>query len=319
MSTDLPWLCPCCGVSLGSSESVKSSSAPVSARSSWPCPWPWPTSVGPTFTSAKNRSKISSNTSSSRRSLISATRRAALRWVLSASMPGSRAQAITSRASGIEIRTCRSRSRRTNRCSAFSISPPRGRLDVAKAAFAALSAPNAAFAAYGPGSQRSSAAQARAEAPAPAVRRHRRLRGRRTLGLHGVAGPVVGGVVAPLGVLGGTHRAPVELAVVGRGHRVVVLVVVVPVAMSVSVAMPVPVLRNRRVGVDEPGQRLERAPDVAVVLHDHRRGVREHRRRQLLRTEHRQRPRPVDRLRDRRRLAQLQLPDPAHDLHQLRR
>jgi hypothetical protein len=115
---------PLLRVSLGSSESVKSSSAPVSERSSWPCPWPWPASVGPTFTSAKNRSKTSSNTSSSRRSLISATRRAALRWALSASMPGSRAQAIASRASGIEIRICRSRSRRTNRCSAFSISPP---------------------------------------------------------------------------------------------------------------------------------------------------------------------------------------------------
>jgi hypothetical protein len=62
-----------------------------------------------------------------------------------------------------------------------------------------------------------------------------------------------------------------------------VLVVVVPVA--------VPALRHRRVRVDEPRLRLQHAPDVAVVLHDDRGRVRQHRRRQLLHPEHRERPR----------------------------
>ena len=180
MSAGLPWLCPCCGVSLGSSDSVKSSSAPVSARSSWPWPWPCPVSVGPTFTSAKNRSKISSNTSSSRRSLISATRRAALRSRLSASIarlprrrPSRRGPRGSRRGPGAAAAAARTGA------GAFppSACSPRGR------------------------SRAAAAAQARAEAAGAAVRRHLRLRTVGALGLDRVAGPVVAGVVAALGVL----------------------------------------------------------------------------------------------------------------------
>ena len=122
MSTGVPWSWPSCGVSLGSSESVKFSRAPSSERSSWPCPWPCPRSSAPIRTRAKNASKISSNDSSSRMSLTSETRRAALSVSRSASTPGSRAQRMASRTSEVEIRTCRMRSSRTKRWMLASMS-----------------------------------------------------------------------------------------------------------------------------------------------------------------------------------------------------
>src|SRR5690242_14088823 len=57
-------------------------------------------------------------------------------------------------------------------------------------------------------------------------------RGRRPVGLGGVAGAVVAGVVAALGVLRGAHGAAVDLVVAGRVlDRVVLLVGVVTVPM----------------------------------------------------------------------------------------
>src|SRR3954469_7246429 len=56
--------------------------------------------------------------------------------------------------------------------------------------------------------------------------------------------------------------------------------------------------------------------EVAAVLDDHRHGLLEHRAVEVLGAEEEQRPRPVDRLGDRRRLLEVELPDHADDLDQ---
>ena len=169
--------------------------------------------------------------------------------------------------------------------------------------------------------ERALAAQAGAEAAGAAVRRHLRLRGPRAR----PAAPSRGSGSSPR--RGGPRRPSPRGSRdrrsrrrPPRGRRVVVLVVVVPVAVPMAVAMAVAVLRDLRVRVDEPGQRLERAPDVAVVLDDHRRGVRQHRRRRAPR---RRAPPACAPSRSSRRcdgaLRSSSSADPAHDLDQLRR
>ena len=218
---------------------------------------------------------------------------------------------MASRASGIEIRTWRSRSSRTKRCSAFSISPP-VELD-REAAFSADCTVAASL-----GARVTARAAGPAEAAAAAVRGHLRLRRRRRARAAPVAGAVVAASWRPCSSLAARIARP-----------------------SIS-----PSSTAGRPGRDA-GRRRARAPcpwpcpwpcpcSGTVAFGSTSRGsassVRRTSRsyftttppcptaprRQLLDPEHRQRARPVDRLGDPRRLAQLQLPDPAHDLHQLR-
>ena len=84
--------------------------------------------------------------------------------------------------------------------------------------------------------------------------------------------------------------------------------------------MPVAVtdgLGHLGVGVDQPGDRVERFADVLVVLHDHRDRVGEHLGGQFVYPEHGECPRPVDRLRDAGRFAQIQLAQAPHDADKL--
>ena len=71
------------------------------------------------------------------------------------------------------------------------------------------------------------------------------------------------------------------------------------------------------VRVDQGRQRVQRAPDVARVLHHHRDGVGEDGRGDFLDAEHRQRPGPVHGLRDAGRLAQVEPAQPADDLDEV--
>ena len=82
--------------------------------------------------------------------------------------------------------------------------------------------------------------------------------------------------MAPGLVLRPAERGAVDVAVVVGPRRLgsVIVVVVVPVPVPVAMAMAVAgVVGDVGVGIDHPGDRVERLLEVALVLHDHVQGV----------------------------------------------
>ncbi len=163
-------------------------------------------------------------------------------------------------------------------------------------------------------------------------RRRRQALGERAAALAGGDG------AGPGGDRGGRRRRPVIVLVVAPGlvfrrpfgHCIGVVTVsgvrsvtvIVPVVSTVLVVMVVRVVASGVVGqggvrVGQGRQRIQRAPDVARVLHHHRDRVGENGRGDLLDAEHRQRPGPVHRLRDAGRLAQVEPAQPADDLDEV--
>ena len=95
--------------------------------------------------------------------------------------------------------------------------------------------------------------------------------------------------------------------------------IAVGMTVRMRMSMGMAVFGYLGVRIDQLRQRVDRAREIAVVLHHDVGRLGEHLGGQLLGTEHRQRARPVDGLGDARRLAQIQIAQTAHDLDELGR